>query len=103
MALVKRVLNPAKKSHVVGDTFHLLFLGGNDAVLYDMLWDEPIIYGNKTLVKDAVVNDKKLTKLLERNITKITVFVYRKQDDGQMKLMGQAIKGAPKDLTIPNY
>lgn len=102
MALVKRVLNPAKKRNVVGSTFYLYLLG-IDAVLYDELMDEPIIYGNKMLVKDAIVNPKKLTTLIPKTVQHVTLFIYKKQDDGEMKKVGEALKGRPVDLKIANY
>jgi hypothetical protein len=100
--LVKRVLNPAKKNNVVGDVFHLLFLGA-DAVLFDSLWDEPIIYGNKTLVRIAVTDPKKLTEYLEPGVKEITLFVYRLQESGELKRMGDSVKGIPSELKVPNY
>lgn len=100
--LVKRVLNPSKKNHVFGDTFHLIFLG-TDAVLYDSLWDEPIIYGNKNLVRIAITDPKKLVTLLDKNVKQIAVFLYRVQDTGELKRQGDPIKGIPTNLVIPNY
>jgi hypothetical protein len=102
MALVKRVLNPAKKRNVRGSVFSLIIFG-IDAVLYDELMDEPIIYGNKNLVKDAVLSPKKLTTLLPESVTNITLFVYKKQDDGEIKKIGEALHGKPTDLKIANY
>jgi hypothetical protein len=100
--LVKRVINPSKKKHVQGSIFHLLFLG-TDAVLYDSLWDEPIIYGNKALARITITDPKKLTSLLEAGTTEITVYCYRVQDNGELRKMGDPIKGLPVDLRIPNY
>ena len=100
--LVKRVLNPAKKNNVTGDTFHLVFLG-TDAVLYDKLWDEAIIYGNKALVRIAITDPKKLTTLLDSSVKEITVYVYKVQDTGELKKHGDPIRGVPTSLTIPNY
>jgi hypothetical protein len=100
--LVKRVLNPAKKNNVTGDTFHLVFLG-TDAVLYDKLWDEAIIYGNKSLVRIAITDPKKLSTLLDSSVKEITVYVYKIQDTGELKKHGDPIKGLPTSLTIPNY
>lgn len=102
MALIKRVLNPAKKKHIEGDTFHLLFLGLN-AVLYDHLWDEPIIYGNKSLVKIAITDPKKLQTLLPEHVKEIHLYVYRIEENGSLKQIGTAIKGKPTNLTVPNY
>lgn len=102
MALVKRVINPSKKNNVVGSIFHLLFLG-TEAVLYDSLWDEPIIYGNKTLVRIAITDPKKLTALLEEPTKEITLYVYLVQNNGEMKRKGDPVKGKPTDLVVPNY
>lgn len=99
--LVKRVLNPAKKNHVEGNTFHLIVIG-TDAVLYDSLWDEPIIYGNKNLVKIAVTDKNKLTTLIDKNIKEITLFVYKPTSSGEIKKVGDPIKGKPTELKIPN-
>lgn len=100
--LVKRILNPAKKNHIEGDTFHLIFLGA-DAVLYDALWDEPIIYGPKALVRNAIIDDKKLPAQLTKGLNEITLFVYRIQSSGELKRVGEPIKGKPVDITVPNY
>jgi hypothetical protein len=100
--LVKRVLNPAKKNNIVGDTFHLIFLG-TDAVLYDSLWDAPIIYGNKTLVRIVITDPKKLTPLLSTTVKTITLFCYQIQDSGELKKMGTPIRGIPSELNVPNY
>lgn len=100
--LVKRVLNPAKKKNVTGDKFHLIFLG-NDAVLFDSLWDEPIIFGNKNLVRTAITDPKKLMTLLDKNVKEITVFLYRVQDTGELKKQGDPLKGKPTELVVPNY
>lgn len=100
--LVKRVINPAKKNNVIGSIFHLLFLG-SDAVLYDSLWDEPIIYGNKTLVRIAITDPKKLANYLKPGTKEITLFVYRLQDSGELKRMGDSVKGLPADIKVPNY
>lgn len=100
--LVKRVLNPSKKNNVTGNTFHLIFLG-SDAVLYDRLWDEPIIYGNKTLVRIAITDPKKLTPLLDKSVKEITLYCYRIQDSGEIKKTGDPVKGKPTELTVPNY
>lgn len=100
--LVKRIINPSKKQHIEGDTFHLIFLGA-DAVLYDSLWDEPIIYAPKTLVRLAITDDKKLPALLPKGIDQITLFVYEVQSNGELKRKGDAIKGKPTEITVPNY
>lgn len=100
--LTKRVLNPAKKKNVIGDIFHLIFLG-TDAVLYDRLFDEPIIYGNKTLIRIAITDPKKLSFLLDKDVKEITLYCYKIQDNGEIKKMGSSIKGKPIDLTVPNY
>ena len=100
--LVKRVLNPAKKNNVVGDIFHLIFMG-QDAVLYDSLWDEPIIYGNKSLVRISITDEKKLATLLEASVEEITVYIYRIQESGELKRVHDPIKGKPTDLTVPSY
>jgi len=100
--LIKRILNPAKKNHIEGNTFHLIFIG-SDAVLYDSLWDEPIIYGPKTLVRTAIADDKKLPAFLPKNLKEIVLFVYKIQDSGELKKMGEPIKGKPTEITVPNY
>lgn len=100
--LTKRVLNPPKKNHVTGDTFHLIFIG-SDAVLYDGLWDEAIIYGNKALVRIAITDAKKLSSLLDPSVKEITLFVYKTQNSGEIKRVGDVIKGIPTELKIPNY
>lgn len=100
--LIKRVFNPSKKNKVFGDTFHLIFLG-TDAVLYDALWDEAIIYGNKNLVRVAITDSKKLTPLLEKSVEQITLFLYRVQTNGELKRQGDPLKGKPTELVIPNY
>ncbi len=103
MALTKNVLNVAKKKKVMGSLFHLLFMK-TEAVLYDDLWDAPIIYGNKRLVINAVVNEKFLLKLLQPTVKEITLHLYKKEtEDGGMKLIGKALKGEPKNLTIPMH
>jgi hypothetical protein len=100
--IVKRVINPSKRNNIEGDIFHLLFLG-TDAVLYDSLWDEPIIYGNKNLVRIAITNPKKLPSLLPNKTKEITLFVYRVSQNGELKRMGDPIKGKSTDITVPNY
>lgn len=100
--LVKRVINPAKKNNVIGDVFHLIFLG-TDAVLYDSLWDEPIIYGNKNLVRIAITDKKKLTALLENSVKEITVYVYHTLETGELRRVHDPLKGLPTDLKVPNY
>jgi len=100
--LVKRVLNPSKKNNVQGDTFHMIFLG-TDAVLFDSQWDEAIIFGNKNLVRVAITDPKKLVTLLDKNVKEITLFIYRIQDNGELKRQGDPIKGKPTELVIPNY
>jgi hypothetical protein len=100
--LVKKVLNPEKKKNIRGNTFHLLFLG-IDAVLYDELWDEPIIYGNKGLVRVAITDPRKLSTLLPIGIKDITVYVYKIQENGSLKLMGSPLKGKPTELTVPSF
>lgn len=100
--LIKKVLNPSKKKNVKGNTFHLLFLG-IDAVLYDTLWDEPIIYGNKGLVRVAITDPRKLTALLPLGVKEITLYVYKLQDNGEMKSVGSPIKGLPTELTVPSF
>ena len=100
--VVKRILNPSKKNHVEGNIFHLIFLG-SDAVLYDSLWDEPIIYGPKTLVRTAITDNKKLPAYLPKELKSITLFVYRIQANGKIKRMGDPITGNPIDITVPNY
>jgi len=100
--LVKRVLNPAKKNNIQGDTFHLIFLG-TDAVLYDGLWDEAIIYGNKALVRIAITDPRKLTTLLDKSVKEITLYIYKIQDTGELKRYGDPIKGKPTEITVPNY
>jgi hypothetical protein len=100
--LVKRVLNPTKKNKVIGNTFHLIFLG-TEAVLFDSLWDEPIIYGNKNLVRIAISDPKKLVTLLDTNVKEIIVYLYRIQDTGELKKHGPPLKGKPTELIVPNY
>lgn len=100
--LVKRVLNPAKKNNIHGDHLYLLFLG-TDAVLFDDLWDAPIIYGPKALVRNAINDDKKVPAYLPKTVTEITLCVYEIQNNGELKRKGEPIKGKPTDITVPNY
>lgn len=102
MSIVKRVINPSKKNNIIGNTFHLLFLG-TDAVLYDSLWDEAIIYGNKTLVRIAITDPKKLAACLDRPDMEIALFVYKAQENGELKRKGDVIKGKLTDIIVPNY
>lgn len=101
--LVKRVLNPSKKKRVHGSHFHLLFLGNENAVLFDELWDEPIIYGQKNLVRIAITDAKKLASLLETNIENITLNIYKIQPTGELKKVHPPLIGKPTDLKVPNY
>jgi len=100
--LQKTILNTEKKRKIVGDIFHLIFLG-TEAVLYDSLLDSPIIYANKALVRNAVINPKKLTSLLPPNIKEITLFLYKINSDGKIEHFGNPLKGKPIELIIPNH
>lgn len=100
--LIKRILNPAKKNEIFGNTFHLIFMGG-EAVLYDSLWDAPIIYGPKAIVRNAITDDKKLAAHLPSTVKEITLFIYKIQSDGEIKKKGEPVKGSPENITVPNY
>ena len=95
--LVKNVLNPEKKTRIEGTVFHVLFLG-TDAVLYDDLWDEPIIYGNKNLVKSKT---KRLSEVLPKEVKRVMIFFYRSQQ-GEMKRRFK-FDGPIDEIIVPNY
>ena len=97
-----RVMNPQKVNTIAGSVFHLLFLGV-DAVLYDNMWDRPIISGNKNSVRIAITDPKKLSAHLDKHVSNITVYIYELQDNGELKRNGDPLKGKPTELNVPNY
>jgi hypothetical protein len=95
--LVKNVINSNKKNHIQGTTFSVLFLG-TDAVLYDELWDEAIIYGNKNVVK---IKTRNLSDLLPATVKTVTIFYYVPYK-GEMKKRFK-FDGPIGSIIVPNY
>jgi hypothetical protein len=95
--LVKNVINPNKRNHIQGTTFSVLFLG-IEAVLYDELWDEPIIYGNKNVVK---IKTRNLSDILPATVKNVTIFYYAPYK-GEMKKRFK-FDGPIGSILVPNY
>ena len=95
--LVKNVINPEKKNHIQGTEFHVIFLG-TEAVLYDELWDSPIIYGNKNVVKSKT---KRLSDILPPTIKNVIIFYYVPYK-GEMKKRFK-FDGPIDSIIVPNY
>jgi hypothetical protein len=95
--LVKNVLNKEKKDKIFGNTFHVFFLGLS-CVLYDSLFDEPIIYGNKNIVKNKVKN---LNKILSKQIRNVKITYYTIFEEELKKRF--KYDGPIDDIIVPNY
>ena len=95
--LVKNVINPEKKGRIEGRVFHVLFLG-TEAVLFDDLWDSPIIYGNKNIVK---AKTKRIAELLPDTVTNVTIFYYHPYSYEMKKRF--KYEGPIDKIIVPNY
>ena len=95
--LIKNVITTEKKGKIYGDTFHVFYLGV-EAVLYDELFDTPIIYGNKNIVKNTLKNFKKYLPSYIRNIT---IYYYQPSTNGLIKRF--KFTGPLDKVITPNF
>jgi hypothetical protein len=96
--IVPNVINPAKKGKIEGSTFHVFFLDISTAALFDKYMDIPIIYGNKTVVKETVRN---LDKHLPPETLRVRIFFYRLAPPEFKKKMEYV--GLANKIVVPNY
>lgn len=71
--IAQNALNPEKREKIEGTTFHCFFINVNTAVLYDRDMVTPIIWGNKTVVKNTI---RKLPELLGSETIRVRVLYY---------------------------
>jgi hypothetical protein len=72
--LVSGVINPSKKGTITSNVFHLFYSNESTSYLFDSArMDEPIIFGNKSLVLSIL---RKINTLMVIGSPDTKVFVY---------------------------
>jgi len=93
----QNAINPSKRGNIIGLTFHFFLLDANTAVLYDREMTNPIIWGNKTVVKSTV---RKLPELIGNTTAEVRVMFYTmRPPEFRMKFK---YEGPITKILIPN-
>jgi hypothetical protein len=71
--IAQNAVNPSKRGNIKGLTFHCFLLDINTAILFDKSMDEPIVWGNKNVVKGII---RKLPELLENTTARVRIVYY---------------------------
>lgn len=95
--IIPNIINIEKKGKIEGHTFHLFFLDSLNAVLFDKHMDIPIIYGNKTIVKETTKN---LADHIPATTTRVRIFFYKTSPEFKFKMK---YEGLATTIIVPNY
>jgi hypothetical protein len=96
--IVPNVINPNKRDKIIGSTFHVFFLENNTVSVYDKFMDEPVIRGNKAIVRATIKNFK---DHLPKSTTRVRIFFY-KHSPPEFK-MKMKYDGLTSGIIVPNY
>jgi hypothetical protein len=96
--IVPNVINPNKRGKIVGSTFHVFFLADNTVSVYDKFMDEPVIRGNKAIVRATLKNFK---DHLPKSTTRVRIIFYKLvPPDFKMKMQ---YDGLTSGIIVPSY
>jgi hypothetical protein len=71
--IAQNAINPSKRGKIEGFTFHVFMLDLHTAIMFDRNMSEPIIWGNKNIVKATI---RKLPELLDNTTARVRVIFY---------------------------
>ena len=71
--IAQNAINPSKRGKINGFTFHVFLLDINTAIMFDRDLSEPIISGNKNVVKATI---RKLPELLDNSTARVRILYY---------------------------
>lgn len=96
--ITQNIINPEKRGKIVGSTFHVFFIDTMTAVMFDKFMDVPIIYGNKSIVKETV---RRLSEHLPNSTKRVRIFFYKiSPPEFKMKMK---YDGLTSNIVVPNF